>query len=280
MNRLFLAILLLLPLLLSCEKEGNMCVGNFPDGTIMYEVPCDQWSGKYQGEMREYDNEGNLRITRFFVDNYEEDTTRFYTPTGFVWKKIPMKNGKAEGMLSEYRTDGTLYRTLNFENGLAHGAYRVYYPDGMQVLESSMYSEGRLNGPFIRNYPDGTPALTGEYMVGYKMGKWIRYRPEGGQVCVFTLYMDKRDGGFGVFRKSGMPYITGEFLNNRLEGDVSFFSEEGAIIRKVQPDELWMMKQNDSLSVNDVLNNIPGLQIPVDGNETIYIQGDSVWIQP
>ncbi|MEZ4774885.1 MAG: hypothetical protein R3D00_16995 [Bacteroidia bacterium] len=281
MNRLYAGNLLLLICLFSCRQEENICYEDFPNGTRKYEVACDRWSGDYQGEMRVYNEEGILTATYFFVDDKEEDTTRFYTPDGFVWKKVPMKNGKPEGMLTEYRPDGTLKRTVNFQEGVAEGEYIAYHPDGQQIRESIQYVDGRLSGPYVRYFENGIPEVTGEYMMGFKMGKWTRYRPDGSQLCVFTLYMNLRDGGFGVFKNSGMPYITGEFAQDKIDGELSFFNEDGEIIRKSGWDETWLVKQNVPSGVNEEVNFTASIRIPAsENNAAIYIKGDSAWIQP
>lgn len=281
MNYLHAGILLLLLSVFSCSEEENICFEDYPNGNRKYEVTCDRWSGDYQGEMRVYNEEGILTTTYFFVDNKEEDTTRFYTADGFIWKKIPMKNGKPDGLLVEYHSDKTLRRTIHFEEGIAQGEFKEYFPDGKQIMEAAQYVDGRLSGPYARYFQDGTPSVVGEYMMGFKMGKWIRYRPNGTQLSVFTLYMNRRDGGFGVFKNSGMPYLTGEFAQDQIDGELSFFNEDGEITQKTGWDESWIFKQIPSSSVNEELSFTPSLRIPVgENNEAIYIAGDSVWIQP
>ncbi|MDX2246288.1 MAG: hypothetical protein SF052_05910 [Bacteroidia bacterium] len=280
MNRTFWGIIFLSISLISCKDEENICFETYPNGNRKYEVVCDRWSGDYQGEMKVFDEEGHLIQTRFFVDNREEDTTRFFTPEGFVWKTLPMKAGKPEGLMTEFREDKTLYRTIEFRDGLASGAYVLYFPGGKQVFESAYYEEGRMNGLYQRFFEDGTLAVSGEYMMGFKVGKWIRYREDGSQMSVFTLYINQRQGGFGIFKNSGLPYITGEFVNDRIDGEVSFFNDEGAIVRKTMWEDSWITKQNTPSAVKDEISFTTRIRIPVKENEAVYIVGDSAWIQP
>lgn len=265
-------------LFFACGEEQHLCFEDHPNGTRKYEVPCDEWSGDYNGEMKVFDEEGNLIRTTIFVENVEEDTSRFFTPDGRIFRKIPMEHGEIHGRVTEYHPDGSLAMETTFEQGIPQGEYKTYFPGGTRLKELRTYVDGRQKGPYKRFYENGNPEVEGEYIMSLKVGKWIRYRPDGGMLSAFTMYLDQRQGGFGVFKPSGLPYLTGEFTMDEVDGEVRFFNDDGAIIRKEFPKTDWYAEQTPENSGyhSDRYRNI--IMIPVEENKSVYISGDSAWI--
>ena len=208
----------------NCGDGENYCREHHPNGQLKSEVPCDGWGGVYEGEMKTWDEEGNLIGKDTYVNHLKEDTSFLYYPkTGNLRAEIPMLNGDREGMA------------------------RFYHPDGKTIsMEIDFYQ-------------------------GAKLGKLRRFREDGSQSLALSYYMDRRHGGFGIFRKSGLPYFTGEFAFDFIEGDLRFFNEEGAVIKSTPWEELLEQYQVESV-------NLQTLAIPMDEGKA-FIKNDSVWLE-
>jgi antitoxin component YwqK of YwqJK toxin-antitoxin module len=212
-------------LLLGCSDGEDICSETYPNGQVKFEVPCDSWTGTYNGQMRSYDPEGRLVQRSLYVDDILEDSVIDYFPeTGLMQEVTMMRNGKKEG-----------FSTL-------------FYPDGI------------------------TPYIECEYYRGIRFGKFRRFRPDGSSLAAFTFAYGKRHGGFAVFRSSGIPYFTGEFINDQLDRQLKIFNEEGAII----DTKLWTPgpEQNPA---ELVYQSTLYVDIPNEGQA--FIKGDSVWLQ-
>ncbi|RMG24912.1 MAG: hypothetical protein D6730_11790 [Bacteroidetes bacterium] len=224
-------IFLLAVILMACSGgEVSTCKEFFPDGTLSMEVLCDQ-NGTYQGEMRMYHENGNLKAIRHFADGKEQDTARyFYQFSDQLMRLIPITQDLPNGRLQWFRQDGSLQKEADYLLGELHGEEIFYYPDGKQIAEKYSYQNGQMYGPYVQYRENGLPIKEGFYFNRLRFDQWKFYDDKGEISHVMGYYYNKREGPFAIYRPSGLPYITGSFHENLLSGKINFYDREGSII--------------------------------------------------
>ena len=104
--------------------------------------------------------------------------------------------------------------------------YRVsYYRDTGSVIYSCFYDiEGRLTGPCIGYYSDGTKHFEKNYKRGKPHGEFKEYNENGNLIGFFNCSFGKREGGFKVFYPdSPLIELEGCFRNDKLNGYIHMY---------------------------------------------------------
>lgn len=136
-------------------------------------------------------------------------------------------------------TDGQLKFRGTYRNGEPHGTHLWFNEDG-SVDSAQIYKNGRLiargrmdasglrQGPWVEYYyPSGEVRAEGEYVDGYKVGKWVYYYKSG--IVEET----------GSYSKSGLP-----------TGDWKWYYENKQLLREETfrngKENGWMIEYNDT----------------------------------
>lgn len=216
---------------------------------------------KKHGVWKFWDEQGNLRSTQAFSNDLEHGESITYYPSGRVFKKESFEEGQQTGEWTEFYERGQKRGNGTFLNGKPHGTFELFYESGASEvrgeyqngLKEGMWisflstgevevttffkggtktSEKPQNGSFLSHYENGIPkdsltyengVLNGPFVEWYDKGEWTRVQ-EPGEKPGMPLQWREKLVGRQVMRE-------GDYLDGKLEGEVTYFSEDGVITR-------------------------------------------------
>lgn len=221
---------------------------------------------KKAGQWKIWDESGILRSDENYQDSLLDGISKYYYDNGKLIKTETYKKGVKDGAFEEYhkngkkRMQGTYAADAYngpfkawFENGLLeregeylkgaeHGAWYFYNETGSPKM-SVHYSKGKIirkvyiNGTFKEFWPDDIPMSEYTYEDGKKNGPFTEWYDVG--VYAEEPVTDKEHIAMGIVKrqvlKGTQVKVQGDYLDDKLEGEVIYYSEKG----KVEKVELW-----------------------------------------
>lgn len=161
---------------------------------------------KMQGELRDTDAQGVLRV----IEHYRD---------GLLW-------GTQEG----YNDSGQLMYSYAYENGQREGRSLIYSADGKVLLSDMSYKNGNKQGPYLTFLADGSPATVGR-VEGSEFIGLMTQLDEHGQIfsaatrCRFQSYQSTV-GLCGMSREFRQGRVTSE--RDYLYGELQEYREYNA----------------------------------------------------
>lgn len=229
------------------------------DGTMRAE-------GRYvhrqkSGIWKFYDEAGRLRSTQDFQRDLPNGTCKTYYPSGKLYKEETFVDSLQQGPFTEYYERGKVKSQGNYAAGQLDGKYELKYPSGVSEVRgnyktglkdgtwmkfhadgsleiSALYKAGekvtekRHNGGFLNYFESGIPSdslsyeegvLNGPFVEYYDVGKWIREPIDSDAPGIPLEYRERLIGR--------MVKREGDYLDGKLDGEVTFYNENGQRIR-------------------------------------------------
>ncbi|MBI3517819.1 MAG: hypothetical protein HY062_00490 [Bacteroidetes bacterium] len=119
--------------------------------------------GKKNGYLKEYYENGKLKIIQHFVDDKNVDTAKFFHPNGNLEAIQIYNNGEKAGCWEKYNPQGKLFSKICFENGVFHGAAYTYSYKSLNLIEKFNFQNGSKVGPQELFYNNGKPKSIAYY---------------------------------------------------------------------------------------------------------------------
>jgi len=98
-------------------------------------------SGLFNGEVRQYFENGKLAAVRYFIDDKEHGTSRYWTKNGNLEKEKTYKFDIVDGPTTEYYDSYKIYG--NYVNGKEEGEW-LYIDTTDKVIRTDIYRNGIL----------------------------------------------------------------------------------------------------------------------------------------
>lgn len=161
---------------------------------------------KMQGELRDTDAKGVLRV----IEHY--------------------RNGLLNGTQEGYNDSGQLMYSYAYENGQREGRSLIYSADGKVLLSDMSYKNGNKQGPYLTFLADGSPATVGR-VEGSEFIGLMTQLDEHGQIfsaatrCRFQSYQSTV-GQCGMSREFRQGRVTSE--RDYLYGELQEYREYNA----------------------------------------------------
>lgn len=150
-------------------------------GRYYYDVPDGTW--------RWYFEDGELRKEQEFRDGLENGNIIEYNDSNEVIVRGQFIDGLESGIW-EY-TSHNVIETGEFIQGERNGRWIVKWIDTDQLKEITNWSDGVLDGQYIRYFADGVVRLRGKYVNGFKDGVWEHFASNGARVVTVEYDMGK-----------------------------------------------------------------------------------------
>jgi antitoxin component YwqK of YwqJK toxin-antitoxin module len=171
----------------------------YPNGALRSTGIYNQ--GRRVGEWKFYHPNGQIEQTGSYNrDGKEEGTWMWYFPTGNILREEKYRNGKIDGLSTEYDETGAItaqgeyiddhregkwkfnygdhIAEEEYLNGMLNGSCKNYYSDGIISFEGK-FIEDTPNGHHTWFYPNGNKKTEGDYVMGLKSGEWLKYNNDG-----------------------------------------------------------------------------------------------------
>ena len=192
--------------------------------------------GLFNGEKREYYEEGEIKAI------------------------IPFKNSLAEGTYISYYPNGNMEEKYTYVNGQENGEGFSYYENG-KLEEKYFMKNGKLDGEAFAYYPSGKLEVKDFFKDGKKEGESIFYHENGNIKQKSTFKNGKREGDLFIYFPSGKLRQTEKYINGKIEGEVIEYYESGTIKEKAyfindkQEKEHFFYDKKGKLIKTDIYKN-------------------------
>lgn len=241
------------------NQLDSIWTDHYPEGGIKQELPYS--NGKLNGISRIYYPEGGLyqsitykndlpngKLTVYYEDGATMEISYYingkingeslaYYNSGSIWYKRNFNDGVEIGLGYYYYDNGNIMEMSRKYNGLPDSLYILYYKDNANVIKNKCYyKQGKLNGPFMGYYPDGSLMNTSLYVNDSVVGTYTEYYPQKQDISpIKPMILEegkykngKKDGIWNTYYKDGSLYVTGRYEHGKKEGEWKVFFENGA----------------------------------------------------
>lgn len=190
-------------------------------------------------EEYDYDDYGNLKVKKRFINNFTSLKLTSYHPNGNVdldgqYKQNPTtkKYDIPEGTFYTYNTSGKMLSKAIYENGYAKEAsIWIYYPNG-QCSSAGHYLNGKMNGVQTFYFENGIIGKKSTYLNGQLHGKSTIYRPSGRVEVVANYSNGKLNGNKTIYDINGNIEAKLTLKNGKLDGTSYIYWDNGKIKSK------------------------------------------------
>lgn len=165
----------------------------FDDGSLYKEYVLSPKG--LEGEYKEYDRSGALRVCRHFVGGALDGLQEIFFVDGNKALEAHFVEGKEQGVLRRWHESGALAAKESYTAGLLDGAVERFYANGM-VQEQSDWKEGQLNG-VLKIYAEcGQLIEERAFIDGVPSGLHKMYDTDGGKRLEARFAGGKVDGPY------------------------------------------------------------------------------------
>ncbi len=196
----------------------------YPDFTLKLEQYYKH--GLRDGFFKEYDEKGNLKTIKKYVNDVEQlidsqtkplQMQHEYYPNGRIKREASFRNGRREGTWREFDEEGNVIHSQVYQNGRL-------------VQSGVMDTDGTRRGEWVELYPDSTMRAKGLYINGKRSGEWRFYYP--GEVLEQVGFYKNGllDGTWTWYYVDGKIQKQEDFFENQPEGKYVEYDETGAVI--------------------------------------------------
>ncbi len=113
------------------------------------------------------------------------------------------------------------------ERGRKQGAFSVWYPDGTLAITGN-YVDDELAGAWSKRAPSGKTIELGSYAAGKKHGRWQRYADTGGELGDFTL--EHGTGTERAWYADGQLASEHQLRDGELHGESKYYGDGGVVL--------------------------------------------------
>ncbi len=166
--------------------------------------------GQKQGLFVTYFANGKTRWEILYANGLRNGKAKFYFPTGTLNSEGNYLNDLEDGKWNYYEEDGTL-------------DWQVMYKKGANVKST------RFNGVEELTYPTNIPKSKITYKNGLKNGSFTEYYDLGGLIIETVPPKDGYPEEKQETIKGQKISRTGTYLNDKLEGKITYYKEDGTI---------------------------------------------------
>ncbi len=159
-------------------RKTGIWKGYHADGSLRYEGRFA--NDRPQGVFSYYDEAGRIKATNRFDPAGRKAYHQAFDSTGFKLAEGVYLNQKKDSIWTYYSPqDSAVIARETYQNDIKHGLSVTYYPQNGQPAEELHYENGKLNGPWIKYFEDGTLMTQGFYEHNKLHGPYTTYHPNG-----------------------------------------------------------------------------------------------------
>jgi antitoxin component YwqK of YwqJK toxin-antitoxin module len=194
-----------------------------------------------------WDEEGHFLAEIVYDKGMLDGDSRYFHPTGYMWKNMPYHQGTLHGTSYTYLDNGELLQQISYEKGEKEGrAYRYWSKN--QLAFDEWYEQGLLmkgayyakNGNKISEIQQGcghkvifgksAPVEKQEYREGRQEGVVEIYDERQNLTCQFSLKESQKHGEeLAFYPRTKKPKISISWEMGELKGPIKTWYDNGAL---------------------------------------------------
>lgn len=174
------------------------------------------------GMCKQFFKGGKVKFEADYVDGNPDGKVTFYHPNGQIKSTGLYQYAVKNGEWISYNEDGSVYTVETFVKGVAvklkkeNGIFITQYPNG-DIMEEFTYRNGMKNGPFKEYYDKPIEPREPKDTSQKAMEEWE------------TLYSDVKLFDDQHVAEAPKIKAQGNYLNDKLDGEVTYYHISGAI---------------------------------------------------
>lgn len=213
-------------------------------------------NGKANGEVRRFDEEGNLVLIGHlqddqknglfvdldpksgdtlriipFVGNIRSGESKSFFPGGKLKQTSTYSDNQLEGLVTTYYESGQIRDKTNFRNNKPNGLSETFYESGKQASKVN-FSEGRYDGLFEEFTESGQILISASYLDGNLEGRETQYYEDGQVLSLINFSKGLLDGSYELNYPDGSPKRRGSYKKGYEEGEFLVYHQNGELREK------------------------------------------------
>lgn len=190
--------------------------------------------GRKHGTFKEFNSDGtSVKSEKKYIEGKADGMWTTYYTNGEPDKEKEYKNGLEHGIERKYDYEtGELHTIMNYVEGKLHGKQtQLMKSNRTSYTIESEYKDGLLNGPYSETYVTGAIKKKGVYKNGKEEGVWIFNKPDGMPEREIAYKEGKKNGELKKFFTDGTVSDIETYKNEKLDGPKKefYFESNGAI---------------------------------------------------
>jgi antitoxin component YwqK of YwqJK toxin-antitoxin module len=168
----------------------------------------------------------------FYADGKKMETGEYRNDIQYIstaWSpegKEELTNGT--GTYTAYYDDNTTpLETGELKDGLRQGFWTKFHENGLDTLQTAIFVNGKMNGPYKSYYADGTVEVEGTFLDDKQEGQWTWYFTSGAPESTAYYVTDKKEGDQTFFNQSGIALKTEVYSEGELKEVKILLEEQG-----------------------------------------------------
>ncbi len=183
------------------RKQGEWKT-SYPNGILRYEGFFQD--GNPEGIFNYYDSTGQLKARNTFESNGSIAWHQAFADNGFVIAKGKFVEQQKDSIWLYYaEADSLLIASETYKKGLLHGESVTYFSGSEQPAEVLNYSNGRLDGLWIKYFEDGTIQTRATYVDDQLEGEFVTYHPNGEIMLIGQYHQGEKLGTWKTYDEEG-----------------------------------------------------------------------------
>ncbi len=205
-------------------------------------------------------------------------------PNGKTLYEGTFAKGKPVGLMTRYYDSGAIRAKMTFDPLLDRSRAELYYKSGKKAAEGlyegkdkdsvwtyysefdgtvrmrETYASGVLHGASYRYYPSGEVSEEVHWEMNSREGPWIQYFEGGGIRLKSNFNNNMLNGTYEVFFNEKALMMNGIYVDDRSEGEWSYFDENGELLYTLEykngypvDQEKYMKLMQDTLLKYDTI---------------------------
>ena len=183
------------------------------------------------GPVKEYDENGQVRLDANYENNLLEGTLLRYNELGQLLSNEVYTEGKLNGPAQyfTYFPRGIITVQTNYKNAQLDGEWVSSFPTGQPCIKA-FYKEGKLQGERLTLYNNGTTNIKETFEKGKLDGVRFIYYEDGNLWYQENYTNGELEGARYGFFTNGNKFLEEFYRNGKLDGYRKTYSEDGHLL--------------------------------------------------
>lgn len=226
-------VFFLMMAMVSCKRECTKVIDTYENGKPKeVHVLADCSDSTTYTRLYYYEN-GQLSSEAQYANGRGNGKCKSWYENGIQSAEWQLLDGKEHGFIQCWNETGIKVKETVLDRGLENGAERKWGDDGKIAYEGN-YRDGKMHGQW--KYYDENGFYIRNYSYGSKEGgtyeKWIDTSTGDVQIVIGQYVADKEDGLWKWFTKDSILNYSVQYKEGVTEGEVTYYYRNGNVESK------------------------------------------------